>query len=134
MNLLLLAETALREILAHKFRSLLSMLGIVLGVSSLVATMALTAGIETGTRSFMEQIGGLELVTVANKEISASRMDFWNLSPGRTLKDALAIRASAPLISHISPEMNHGAALSNGVTTERYLVTGVWPDHFVVNL
>jgi len=132
MSLFLLLETALREIMAHKFRSALSMLGIILGVSSLIATMSLTAGIEKGTRDFMEQIGGLETVTVGNKEISADKMDFWNLSPGRTLMDAVAIRASAPLVSHISPEMNHGAAVSSGSITDRKLITGVWPDHFTV--
>lgn len=132
MNLLLCLETGLREIAAHKFRSFLSMLGIVLGVSSLVATMALTNGIEKGTRTFMQQIGGLEFVQVVDKEISGQMMDFWNLSPGRTLMDAEIIKASAPLISHVSPEMNHGVSLSSGSITDRKQIQGVWPDHFVV--
>lgn len=132
MNPLLLLETALREIAAHKFRSFLSMLGIVLGVSSLIATMALTAGIEKGTRAFMQQIGGLEFVSIVNKEISADKMDFWNLSPGRTLMDARMIQEAAPLVSHVSPEMNHGAAISAGAISDRKLVTGVWPDHSIV--
>ena len=40
----------MREIWAHKFRSLLTMLGIILGVSSLVAMSALVAGMEKGAR------------------------------------------------------------------------------------
>jgi len=132
MNLLICLETGLREIAAHKFRSALSMLGIVLGVSSLIATMALTNGIEKGTRTFMEQIGGLEYVTVVNKEISKDLYDFWNLSPGRTLMDVEAIRASVPLISHISPEMTQGALLSSGIVSERKQVQGEWPDNYVV--
>ncbi len=126
-----LLDTALREITAHKFRSALSMLGVVLGVGSLIATMALTRGIERGVRAFMQQIGGLEFVNVTNKEISGQQMDFWNLSPGRTLMDARVIAASAPLISHISPEMNLGAAISVGEISDRNLVIGVWPDHAV---
>lgn len=133
MNFSVLATTAWREILAHKFRSLLSMLGIVLGVSSLLATMALTTGIEKGTRDFMRQLGGLEFLNVVNKEISASQMDFWNLSPGRTLQDARSLRTSAPLISHISPEFNLPAAVSAGSHTERYVVMGVWPDALTVH-
>ncbi len=132
MNFLICIETGLREISAHKFRSFLSMLGIVLGVSSLVATMALTAGIEKGTRTFMQQIGGLEFVNVVNKEISAAKFDFWSLSPGRTLMDANAIRAAVPLVPFISPEMNLGALLSNGSVSDRAQVKGVWPDHYVV--
>ncbi|MEX1118925.1 MAG: ABC transporter permease, partial [Terrimicrobiaceae bacterium] len=132
MSPLLLLETALREIASHKFRSFLSMLGIVLGVSSLIATMALTAGIEIGTRAFMQQMGGLEYVSVVNKEISGENIEFWNLSPGRTLMDARILQEAVPLISHISPEMNHGAAISVGSISDRKLVVGVWPDHAII--
>jgi len=132
MNFVLLIETALREIAAHKFRSALSMLGIVLGVSSLIATMALTAGIEQGTRAFMQQIGGLEYVQVVNKEVSGAQADFWNLSPGRTLMDAEIIRAAVPMISHVSPEMYHGVSAATAQHNERYRVTGAWPDHYDV--
>jgi putative ABC transport system permease protein len=132
MTIWILLETGLREIAAHKFRSVLSMLGIVLGVASLIATMSLTNGIERGTRAFMQQIGGLELVQVIPKEVSADKIDLANLSPGRTLLDAYALRESSPLITHISPELNQGAAISSGPLTERMQVTGAWPDHFVV--
>lgn len=133
MNLLVTFQTGLREIGAHKFRSFLSMLGIVLGVSSLVSTLALTTGIERGTRAFMQQVGGLEFVRVIDKEISGKMFDFSNLSPGRTLRDAYAIRLAAPLISHISPELGFGGAISAGGRSERKPVTGVFPDHFVVS-
>ena len=133
MNLLVALQIGLREIAAHKFRSFLSMLGIVLGVSSLISTLALTTGIERGTRAFMQQVGGLEYVNVINKEVSNQMFGFWNLSPGRTLRDAQAISASAPLISHISPELVFGAAVSSGSKMERKAVRGIFPDHFVVS-
>ena len=132
MNFLICLETGLREIWAHKFRSALSMLGIVLGVSSLIATMALTAGIERGTRTFMQQIGGLEFVNVTNKEVSGEMFEFWNFSPGRTLRDAVAIRAAVPSVSHVSPEMSQSGVVSSGPVSDRKQVTGVWRDHYVV--
>ncbi|GAB4167110.1 MAG: ABC transporter permease [Terrimicrobiaceae bacterium] len=132
MSPAILILTAFREIAAHKFRSALSMLGIVLGVSSLIATMALTAGIEKGTRTFMEQIGGLEYVRVVDKEISNENADFWNFSPGRTIRDAEIIRASVPGVSHISPEMNHGATVTANGRSERFGITGGWPDLYAV--
>ncbi len=133
MNLLIALQIGLREIGAHKFRSFLSMLGIVLGVSSLIATLALTTGIERGTRAFMQQMGGLEFVNVTNKEISSEMFDFWNLSPGRTLRDAKAIESGAPLISHVSPELAFNAVISgDSGESDRESVRGVYPDHFVV--
>jgi putative ABC transport system permease protein len=132
MNILVALQIGLREIAAHKFRSFLSMLGIVLGVSSLIATLALTTGIERGTRAFMQQVGGLEFVGVVPKEISSAKFEFWNLSPGRTLRDAMAIRSAAPLVSHISPELAFGAVISAGDRSDRKQIRGVFPDHFVV--
>jgi len=132
MNLLVALQIGIREIASHKFRSFLSMLGIVLGVSSLISTLALTTGIERGTRAFMQQVGGLEYVNVVNKEISNAKFEFWNLSPGRTLRDAVAIKASAPLVSHVSAELAFGAVVSAAGHSDRKQVRGVFPDHFVV--
>jgi putative ABC transport system permease protein len=134
MNPLVSISIGLREIAAHKFRTALSMLGIVLGVSSLIATMALTRGIEDGTRIFMQQMGGLELVSIVNKEPSSRKYEFANLSPGRTLRDAEAIRRSATFISHVSPEISLATAVATdgGGNPDRRMVRGVYPDHFVI--
>ena len=50
MNLFNAIGVGLKEIWAHKFRSLLTMLGIILGVSSLVSMSALVKGMENGMR------------------------------------------------------------------------------------
>jgi len=136
MNIFIAISIGLREIAAHKFRAALSMLGIVLGVSSLIATMALTRGIEDGTRKFMQQMGGLEFVTIVAKEPSNADFDFANLSPGQTLLDAEAIRRSANFISHVSPEISifTAVATEGGGNPERRMVRGVHPDHFVVGM
>ena len=122
-------ETGISEIFAHKFRSFLSMLGIVLGVSSLIATLALTAGIERSTRQFMTQMGGIEMVKVVDKDISDENLDFWNLSPGRTLRDAESIRTSVPLVSYVSPEFDDGMPISAGSNRMRGRATGAWPEY-----
>lgn len=132
MNPLISLETGLREIFSHKFRSFLSMLGIVLGVGSLIATMAITEGMERGMRAFMEAVGGLETVNIVKKEISNEMLDFWNLSPGRTVQDAYAIQQSAPLIRRVSPQLNDGQPVSSGGETMNVRVVGVWPDYFPV--
>lgn len=132
MNLWLAIEISVREIFAHKFRSFLSMLGIVLGVSSLVATLGLTAGIERGTRDLIQQIGGLELINVNHKAVDSGELDFWTLSPGRTYLDVHALRESAPLISHVSPELRHRLPVGSGAVEAVYDVTGVTRDHYIV--
>ena len=134
MNLWLAFEISLREIWAHKFRSFLSMLGIVLGVSSLVATLGLTAGIERGSRNILQQIGGLERFQVQHRQIDSEELDFWTLSPGRTYQDILAIRSAAPLISHASAELRQNVSITAGQGEEtNFNAWGVLPDHFTIN-
>ena len=136
MSFLVALQIGLREIFSHKFRAFLSMLGVVLGVSSLIATMALTRGIEQGTRVFMQQLGGLELVNVVPKDPSDLMLEFANLSPGLTLRDARLLRDSATLISHVSPELTltMSVAQGDGANAERFRVRGVLPDHFVIGM
>ena len=123
----------LQEIREHKFRSFLTMLGVILGVASLLAMFALTAGIAAGWRNTMQQIGGLERVGINDKQVSLEFADLAALSPGRTLADADALRGLPQLISHVSPEMQTGATLSapDGQTVSAR-VTGTWPDNFTV--
>ena len=59
----------IREIWAHKFRSLLTMLGIILGVSSLIAMSALVAGMEKGAKEALVAIGGLEKVRIEAQDL-----------------------------------------------------------------
>ncbi len=123
----------LQEIREHKFRSFLTMLGVILGVASLLAMFALTAGIASGWRSTMQQLGGLERVGINDKQVSLEFADLAALSPGRTLADAEALRGLPHLVSHVSPEMRVGATLSapDGETVSAR-VTGTWPDNFAV--
>lgn len=124
----------LQEIREHKFRSFLTMLGVILGVASLLAMFALTAGIAAGWRSTMQQIGGLERVGLNDKQVSLEFADLAALSPGRTLADAEALRGIPHLVSHVAPEMQVGATLSapDGATVSAR-VAGTWRDNFTVS-
>ena len=55
----------LREILAHKMRSLLSMSGIILGVAALVAMVSVVQGMVGQFKGFIEMQGGIEKITIS---------------------------------------------------------------------
>src|SRR5512140_2682663 len=76
-----------REIWAHKFRSLLTMLGIILGVSSLVAMSALVSGMEKGAREALIAIGGLEKIRVEAAELPVEQRYLTDQATGVTIKD-----------------------------------------------
>ena len=105
MNLFNAIGIGLKEIWAHKFRSLLTMLGIILGVSSLISMSALVKGMENGMREGLIAIGGLEKVRIEEEDIPATQMHLADQAVGITVQDVYALQASAPLIKMVTPEM-----------------------------
>jgi putative ABC transport system permease protein len=118
----------LREIWAHKFRSLLTMLGIILGVASLVAMSALVKGMEKGAKEALVAIGGLEKIRVEPQELPIEQRHLKDQAAGITIKDVFALGGSAPLVTRISPEMRVPATLSaHGKSFRPFICLGVWP-------
>src|SRR4051794_25052795 len=126
--------TGLREIWSHKFRSLLTMLGIILGVSSLVAMSALVSGMEKGAREALIAIGGLEKGRVEPQDIPIEQRHLTDQAVGITINDVYALADSAPLVTRLSPEMRLSASLSaNGKSFRPWSCNGVWPVALELN-
>ena len=134
MNLWLGFLVGLKEIWAHKFRSFLTMLGVILGVASLLSMFSLTAGIAKGMREYMMQIGGIERVSIIGQAVPPDQEGYAEISPGRTVEDAEAIRRSAPLVSHVTPvSLLSVASLQRSNQAFRGEVSGCWPDFTPIN-
>ncbi len=136
MNLLNTIVVGLKEIWAHKFRSLLTMLGIILGVASLVGMAAIVKGMENGLKETMIAMGGADKVLLEVEDVPAYQEHLAEEAPGRTMVDVMALRQSAPLIRLVSPEM----ALNNCTVTRGDKMVnpsecvGVWPAVLDMNL
>ena len=121
-------QTGLREIWSHKFRSVLTMLGIILGVSSLVAMSAMVSGMEKGAKEALIAIGGLEKISVEAQDLPIEQRYLSDEAVGITMNDVYALRESAPLVTRISPEMRLPATFSaNGKRFRPWNCVGVWP-------
>ncbi|MHB8521172.1 MAG: ABC transporter permease [Limisphaerales bacterium] len=136
MNLWSAISIGFKEIWAHKFRSLLTMLGIILGVSSLVAMSALVKGMENGMREALIAIGGLEKVRIEEQDIPAKQRRLTDDAVGCTINDVYALEHSAPLIKLVTPEMRapsfyrvtHGGKMLDWVN-----FIGTWPSALEMN-
>jgi putative ABC transport system permease protein len=128
----------LKDIWAHKFRTLLTMLGIVLGVSSLVAMAAVITGMEKGMKESMIAMGGLDKVRIDDEDVPVWQDHLRDQSPGRLIRDVYALQASAPLVKTISPEMRldwrSTRVTSKGKTASTSEIVGVWPAVLEMNL
>jgi putative ABC transport system permease protein len=123
----------LREIFSHKFRSALTMLGVILGVASLLTTFALIEGLAKSSREMMNQTGGVERVSVVTQEVPKEQIAIADTSPGRTIADAEAIKSSALLVNAVAPAYEHSVALQRGASEFRARILGTWPDFVTVH-
>ena len=119
---------ALGAIRANALRSFLTTLGIIIGVSAVIAMVALGEGAQ---RNVEEQISrmGTNVLT-----IRADRRRFGRVSTADTedleVADAEALRSEAGGLLTISPEINSRVQLSYLRWNSNNQVRGVWPEYF----
>ncbi len=124
-----------KEIWANKFRSALTMLGIVLGVASLVAMAALTKGMENGMREALIAIGGLEKVRIEEQDVPVWQHHLAEEAVGCTMSDVYALQRSAPLIQLVMPEMRLRTVtmIHDDRIFNPYYFVGTWPSALEMN-
>lgn len=137
MNIWATILVGLKEIWAHKFRSGLTMMGIILGVASLVGMSALVKGMENGMREAMQAIGGIEKVSVIQQELPPNQSHLSDQVVGITMSDVEALKKNATLTKLITPEMSldRGGVVSRGKKVFRpWNISGTWPNALDMNV
>jgi ABC-type antimicrobial peptide transport system permease subunit len=126
----------LKEIWAHKFRSVLTMLGIILGVASLVGMSAIIKGMENGMKESLIANGGADKVQLISQAVPAWQDHLADQAPGRTMVDAIALQKSAPLVRLVSPEMElEDATITHGdKMAMARKCAGVWKEALDMNM
>ena len=129
MNVLQTITEALESLMANKMRSGLTVLGIVIGVASVIAMMAIGAGVQNSITGEIQGIGtNLIFISAGNQQ-----QDVRNPKP-LTLKDAeaLADPLAAPSVLSVAPSLGGSLDISVGKETSRVSVTGVTPIYATV--
>src|SRR5277367_3528830 len=76
----------LQNLLLHKLRSLLTMLGIIFGVAAVIAMLSIGAGARAQAMAFIEQLGVRNLIVEAKESTSWDDLEkVRKVSPGLTL-------------------------------------------------
>lgn len=120
---------ALRAMGAHKLRTFLTMLGIIIGIASVVSVVALGQGSQ---QTVLENIASIGTNTINVYPGSG----FGDMRSGRvrTLRasDAEAL-ATQPFADSVSPQISSNATVRFGNTATSASVTGVGASYFQVN-
>ncbi len=92
---------ALRSLKANIFRTMLTLLGIVIGVSSVVAMLAIGEGAQQDIIQIMNQLG-TNVITVRPERLPGS---FRSMPSTLTIEDAVALGSNVPNIVAAIPQM-----------------------------
>ena len=92
------------SLLAHKLRSLLTMLGMIFGVGAVVAMLSITAGAEKQMMSFIDQLGVNNIIVEAHEAVDRNELQqIRATSPGLTFRDFRAISENVQGLEAITP-------------------------------
>jgi len=121
-------KIAARALRRNKMRSLLTMLGVIIGVGAVIGAVSLTSG---ATKQVEDQVSNLgeNVITVFSGNFTSGAMrGGWGSAPTLTVEDALAIQG-LPNVVAISPEVrDRSQVLANGLNWNTQ-VLGESPDY-----
>ncbi len=110
------------DIDTHRSRSLLQVIGIVLGVASVVATFGLIEGGKRQMNRVYDMTGGVRKMRIDNRQTTeASQGAAEKASKGLTYDDSLALRRDARLLEIVEPTMQREALLRAASGVEKTL-------------
>ena len=128
MRIIATIRIALRALRRNKMRSLLTMLGIIIGVGSVITAVSLTTGATKQVESQVQSLGESVLTVFSGNFTSGGTRGGWGSAPTLTVDDALAI-AKLPNAVAVSPEVrDREQVLANGLNWNTQ-VQGEGPDY-----
>ncbi len=132
MGVWVFLSIGVQALLANRVRSFLTMLGIIIGIASIISLLAVGTGAK---KRLLEQISsmGSNVILVVPGSTTAGGLQ---LGPGAiptlTYEDARAIKSECPSVDSVAPNVRGGAQVVYGNQNWSTMILGVTPDFFAV--
>lgn len=133
MNYSNLFKIAMRAIAANKLRSFLTMLGIIIGVASVIAMMAIGQGSKKSIQANIAEMGSnmIMIRPGQDKGPGGTQQDASDMQTLK-LKDYEALKEQAKYLSAISPSVNSSGQFINGNNNTPSTIYGISPDYMQI--
>ena len=133
MNLLMIIRVAFRALVRNKMRAALTMLGIIIGVSAVIAMVSIGQGAQASVQAQIQSIGtNLLFVSAGAQNTGGVRTGAGDTGTNTlTAEDLDAIRREVPSVSMVTPTVNARSQLVFGNMNWNTSVQGVneqYPD------
>ena len=133
MNFTNLLKIALRAILRNKTRALLTMLGIIIGISAVITMLSLGEGVKSGMTSEFASMGTNSIMVMPARQ-ERGGVDLGN-STSKSLdeKDLAALKKNCPHVASFSPSVSAPAQMVYGSSNHSGTVQGCSPAYLSIN-
>src|SRR3989339_1276510 len=125
MTTLILLKTSLAVIYRHAARSVLTILGIMIGITSIIVTFSIGRGAEQRIRSQIMALGENSLYIIPGNVIERGHVRS-NLGkkPKVTMQDLYAIQEQIESVAYISPGYEEMESITYGSVTAQERIMG----------
>lgn len=133
MNYTNLLKIALRAIAANKMRSFLTMLGIIIGVASVIAMLAIGQGSKKSIQANIAEMGSnmIMIRPGQDKGPGGARQDASDMQTLK-LKDYETLKEQAKYLACISPSVNSSGQFINGNNNTPSTIYGISPEYLEI--
>ena len=133
MNIANLFKIALRAIAANKLRSFLTMLGIIIGVASVIAMLAIGQGSKKSIQANIAEMGSnmIMIRPGQDKGPGGAQQDASDMQPLK-LKDYETLKEQSKYLAAISPNVNASGQFINGNNNTPSTMYGISPDYLQI--
>jgi putative ABC transport system permease protein len=133
MNLSMIIRVAFRALVRNKMRAILTMLGIIIGVSAVIAMVSIGQGAQASVQAQIESIGtNLLFVSAGAQNVGGVRTGTGDTGTNTlTVEDLDAIKREVPSVSMVTPAVNARTQLVAGNMNWNTSLQGVseqYPD------
>lgn len=134
MRVFNLLKIATKAIILNKTRTLLTMLGIIIGVASVIAMLAIGEGSKESIRTTISAMGSNMITIKAGADTRGGVRQAASIMESLTLNDYEAIKKQATLLSYTTPMVNGGGQVINGSNNWPSTIYGVNPDYLKIKV
>src|SRR4026207_1517741 len=116
MNLLMIIRVAFRALVRNKMRAMLTMLGIIIGVSAVIAMVSIGQGAQASVQAQIANIGtNLLFVSAGAPNVGGVRTGAGDAGTNTlTVEDLDAIKREVPSVAMVTPTVNARSQLVSG--------------------
>ncbi|MEI7704360.1 MAG: ABC transporter permease [Deltaproteobacteria bacterium] len=132
MNPLQTLRIALRALTRNKMRSFLTTLGVVIGVSAVIAMVAIGDGAKARVEATFAAMGSNMLIVLPGTSTAGGAMGGFGSMPTLTWDDLVAIQTEIPTVRAAAPQLRTNAQVMSEEQNWGTQVFGTTPEYFQI--